>query len=51
MEIKNIWSKEQVTRYLKGIQVNVELDPDYIYDVYETANEVLLFKHSCGFNC
>ena len=41
MEIKNIWSKEQVTNYLKGIQVNVELDPDYIYDVYETANEFI----------
>lgn len=41
MEIKNIWSKEQVTRYLKGIQVNVELDPDYIYDVYEMANEFI----------
>ena len=41
MEIKNIWSKEQVTNYLKGIQVNVELDPDYIYDVYEMANEFI----------
>ncbi len=41
MEIKNIWSREQVTNYLKGIQVNVELDPDYIYDVYETANEFI----------
>ena len=41
MEITNIWSKEQVTNYLKGIQVNVELDPDYIYDVYETANEFI----------
>lgn len=41
MEIKNIWSKEQVTNYLKGIQVNVEIDPDYIYDVYEMANEFI----------
>ena len=41
MEIKNIWSKEQVSNYLKGIQVNVELDPDYIYDVYEMANEFI----------
>ena len=41
MEIKNIWSKEQVARYLKGIQVTVELDPDYIYDVYEMANEFI----------
>ena len=41
MEIKNIWSKEQVTNYLKGIQVTVELDPDYIYDVYEMANEFI----------
>ena len=41
MEIKNIWSKEQVTNFLKGIQVNFELDPDYIYDVYEMANEFI----------
>ena len=41
MEIKNIWTKEQVTSYLKGIQVNVELDPDYIFDVYEMANEFI----------
>ncbi len=41
MEIKNIWTKEQVSRYLKGIQVNVELDPDYIFDVYEMANEFI----------
>ena len=41
MEIKNIWTKEQVTNYLKGIQVNVELDPDYIFDVYEMANEFI----------
>ena len=41
MEIKNIWTKEQVSRYLKGIQVNVILDPDYIFDVYEMANEFI----------
>ncbi|MBR5996438.1 MAG: hypothetical protein IK028_00205 [Bacilli bacterium] len=41
MVIKNIWTKEQVTNYLKGIQVNVELDPDYIFDVYEMANEFI----------
>ena len=41
MKIKNIWTKEQVSRYLKGIQVNVELDPDYIFDVYEMANEFI----------
>ena len=41
MEIKNIWTKEQVSRYLKGIQVNVVLDPDYIFDVYEMANEFI----------
>ena len=41
MEIKNIWTKEQLSRYLKGIQVNVELDPDYIFDVYEMANEFI----------
>ena len=41
MEIKNIWTKEQVANYLKGIQVTVEFDPDYIYDVYEMANEFI----------
>ena len=41
MEIKNIWTKEQVASYLKGIQVNVILDPDYIFDVYEMANEFI----------
>ena len=41
MEIKNIWTKEQVANYLKGIQVTVELDSDYIYDVYEMANEFI----------
>ena len=41
MEIRNIWTKEQVANYLKGIQVTVELDPDYIYDVYEMANEFI----------
>lgn len=41
MEIKNIWTKEQVSNYLKGIQISVNLDPDYIYDVYEMANEFI----------
>ena len=41
MEIKNKWSKEQVSNYLKTMQVNIPLDEDYIYDVYEMANEFI----------
>ena len=41
MEINNKWSKEQVANYLKTIQVNIPLDKDYIYDVYELANEFI----------
>ena len=41
MEIKNQWSKEQVVSYISNMQVGVELDPDYLYDVYEMANEFI----------
>ena len=41
MEIKNQWSKEQVASYINNMQVGVELDPDYLYDVYEMANEFI----------
>ena len=38
---KNQWSKEEVTRFISTIKVNVELDTDYIYSVYEMANEFI----------
>ena len=41
MEIKNQWSKEQVVNYISNMQVGVELDPNYLYDVYEMANEFI----------
>ena len=41
MEIKNKWSQEQVSNYLKTIQVNIPLDEEYIYDVYDMANEFI----------
>ena len=41
MEINNKWSKEQVSAYLKAIQVNIHLDDNYIYGVYELANEFI----------
>ena len=41
MKIKNKWSKEQVRDYLQTVQVNFPLDEDYIYSVYELANEFI----------
>ena len=41
MEINNKWNKEQVSNYLKTIQVSIPLDEEYIYDVYELANEFI----------
>ena len=41
MPIENMLSKEQVTQVLKGFPINIELDVDYIYDVYEMANEAI----------
>ena len=41
MEIKNKWSQEQVASYLKTMQVSVPLDEEYIYDVYDMANELI----------
>ena len=37
----NIFNKEQVTSLIKDIPVNISLDADYIYDVYEMANEAI----------
>ena len=41
MEFANKWSKEQVRNFIAGIQVGVVLDADYIYTVYEMANEFI----------
>ena len=41
MQIRNQWNKEQVRAYINSLQVNVPLDVDYIYDVYDMANELI----------
>ena len=41
MPINNIMSKDQVARIISNIRVNVPLDVDYIFDVYEMSNEVI----------
>ena len=41
MQIRNQWNKEQVKRYIDSLQVNVPIDADYVYDVYEMANELI----------
>ena len=38
---RKIWSKEQVSSYIKSLQINVPLDVDYVYNVYEMANEFI----------
>ncbi|MCQ2800856.1 MAG: DUF5677 domain-containing protein [Bacilli bacterium] len=41
MAIKNMLNKDQVERIINGIPVHLSLDVDYIYDVYEMANEAI----------
>ena len=41
MPITNMLSKEQVARIIKNTRVSINIDVDYIYDVYEMANEVI----------
>ena len=41
MAIENILSKEQVKQIINEIPINLKLDADYIYDVYEMANEAI----------
>ena len=41
MPINNMMSKEQAARIINNIRVNVPMDVDYLYDVYEMANEVI----------
>ena len=41
MQIRNQWNKEQVRAYISSLQVNVPIDVDYVYDVYDMANELI----------
>ena len=41
MAITNMFNKEQAARIINGIPVSQKLDVDYIYDVYEMANEAI----------
>ena len=42
MTNRNQWNKEQVAAYINSLQVNVLMDVDYIYDVYDMANELII---------
>ena len=37
----NQWNKEQVKRYISSLQVSVPINADYVYDVYDMANELI----------
>ena len=41
MAISKMLNKEQVTTIISNLRINIPMDVDYIYDVYETANEVI----------
>ena len=41
MPISNKLNKEQVTHIVSNMRINIPLDSDYLYDVYETANEII----------
>ena len=41
MQIKNQWNKEQVRLYINSLQVSVPINVDYVYDVYDMANELI----------
>ena len=41
MPVSTILSKEQVATVVNNIRVNIPLDVDYIYDVYQMANEAI----------
>ena len=41
MAISKMFSKEQVATIISNLRINIPLDVDYIFDVYETANEVI----------
>ena len=41
MSNKEKWSKEQVISYINSLRISLPLDVDYIYDVYEMANDLI----------
>ena len=41
MPVSTMLSKDQVTTVIGNIRVNIPLDVDYIYDVYQMANEAI----------
>ena len=41
MAISKMLNKEQVATIISNLRINIPMDVDYIYDVYETANEVI----------
>ena len=41
MAVNNILSKEQATRIIRDIPFRYEVDVDYLYDIYEMANEAI----------
>ena len=41
MAIANMFSKEQVGQIIRNIPINQALDLDYVFDVYEMANEAI----------
>jgi len=41
MPVNNMLSKEQAARIIANLRVNIQIDVDYLYDVYEMANEVI----------
>ena len=41
MKAQNKWNKEQVKHYIESLQITLPLDVDYIFDVYEMANEFI----------
>ena len=41
MAVNNILKKEQVARIIENAHIPMSIDIDYLYDVYEAANEVI----------
>ena len=41
MAISKMLTKEQVATIISNLRINIPMDVDYIFDVYETANEVI----------
>ena len=41
MAISKTFTKEQVATIISNLRINIPIDVDYIFDVYETANEVI----------